>query len=76
MTEREYRELKREYGASFKAGMGAEAIKDLLASVDLAAEADQLKRELQEATGSKARTCGTTSWIFIEAFFQSEKGNA
>ena len=70
MTEREYRELKREYGASFKAGMGAEAIKDLLASVDLAAEADQLKRELQEATGQK-RVRAVRRLDIIEAFFQS-----
>ncbi|MEX0381398.1 DNA-directed RNA polymerase subunit beta' [Leuconostoc sp. MS02] len=70
MTEREYRELKREYGAGFKAGMGAEAIKDLLASVDLAAEADQLKRELQEATGQK-RVRAVRRLDIIEAFFQS-----
>lgn len=71
LTEREYRELKREYGASFKAGMGAEAIKDLLASVDLAAEADQLKRELQEATGQK-RVRAVRRLDIIEAFLQSE----
>ena len=71
MTEREYRELKREYGASFKAGMGAEAIKDLLASVDLAAEADQLKRELQEATGQK-RVRAVRRLDILEAFLQSD----
>lgn len=71
MTEREYRELKREFGAGFKAGMGAEAIKDLLASVDLAAEADQLKRELQEATGQK-RVRAVRRLDIVEAFLQSE----
>ena len=71
MTEREYRQLKKEYGAGFKAGMGAEAIKELLANVDLATEADELKRELQEATGQK-RVRAVRRLDIIEAFLQSD----
>ncbi|CAK8054370.1 DNA-directed RNA polymerase subunit beta' [Eupransor demetentiae] len=71
LTEREYRELKKEYGANFKAGMGAEAIKQLLADVDLEAEATALKKELQEATGQK-RVRAVRRLDIIEAFLQSE----
>ncbi|MDR1605846.1 MAG: DNA-directed RNA polymerase subunit beta' [Streptococcaceae bacterium] len=54
LTEREYREqmLKNGFG-SFVAKMGAEAIQDLLRSVDLDAEISALKEELQTATGQK-----------------------
>ncbi len=47
LTELEYREVIDEYGDSFTAGMGAEAIKDLLASLKL----DELVKELEEAMG-------------------------
>ena len=54
MTEREYRERLREYGAgSFVAKMGAEAIQDLLKQVDLPTEIAALKEELKTATGQK-----------------------
>lgn len=71
LTEREYRDLKKEYGANFKAGMGAEAIKELLADVDLAGEAAALKAELQEATGQK-RVRAVRRLDIIEAFLQSD----
>ncbi|PVY83761.1 DNA-directed RNA polymerase subunit beta' [Convivina intestini] len=71
LTEREYRDLKKEYGAKFKAGMGAEAIKELLADVDLAGEADALKKELQEATGQK-RVRAVRRLDIIEAFLHSD----
>ncbi|MFC4761231.1 DNA-directed RNA polymerase subunit beta' [Fructobacillus durionis] len=71
LTEREYRDLKKEYGANFKAGMGAEAIKELLADVDLAGEGAALKAELQEATGQK-RVRAVRRLDIIEAFLQSD----
>ncbi|WEV54449.1 DNA-directed RNA polymerase subunit beta' [Leuconostocaceae bacterium ESL0723] len=71
LTEREYRQYKKEYGAGFKAGMGAEAVKELLADVDLAAEAEALKEELQEATGQK-RVRAVRRLDIIEAFLQSD----
>ena len=53
LSEREYRELKQEYGSAFEAGMGAEAVQTLLSNVDLEAEVETLKAELREATGQK-----------------------
>ncbi|OPZ28931.1 MAG: DNA-directed RNA polymerase subunit beta' [Lentisphaerae bacterium ADurb.BinA184] len=53
LTDDEYREAREAYGQAFKAGMGAEAIQELLGQVDL----DKLTVELQEqmgATRSKA----------------------
>ena len=40
LTESEYREYREKYGNAFKAGMGAEAIKELLEEIDL----DELSR--------------------------------
>jgi len=45
LTETEYREAVEQYGESFVAGMGAEAIKNLLAQTELA----KLQKELEEA---------------------------
>ena len=38
---------------TFRAGMGAESIKELLEAIDLEKEADELKKELKNATGQK-----------------------
>jgi len=48
LTETEYREAQDQYGESFTAGMGAEAIKALLAGIDLA----KLNTELEEQMGT------------------------
>lgn len=49
LTDREYRENIEKYGeGSFKAGMGAESIKELLQAIDLEAEAAQMKRALMD----------------------------
>jgi DNA-directed RNA polymerase subunit beta' len=48
LTETEYREAQDQYGESFVAGMGAEAIKNLLAGIDLA----KLNTELEEQMGT------------------------
>src|ERR1700745_2152748 len=45
LNEQEYREAQEQYGETFKAGMGAEAIKILLSQIDLR----QLNLELEEA---------------------------
>ena len=45
LTEVEYREAQDQYGETFVAGMGADAIKQLLQTVDLA----ELQKELEEA---------------------------
>ena len=53
LTENQYREAKDNPALKFKAGMGADAIKTLLADVDLEEEAAALKEELAKATGQK-----------------------
>ncbi|MFL2803211.1 MAG: DNA-directed RNA polymerase subunit beta' [Paracoccaceae bacterium] len=52
LTEEEYLDFQDQYGTdSFTAGIGAEAIREMLASIDLEAEAEKLRAELAEATG-------------------------
>ena len=53
LSEAEYREALEKYGNKFKAGMGAEAIKELLKKIDLDKEAADLRLQLKEATGQK-----------------------
>ena len=54
LTEQEYRELYDQYGNTFRVGMGAEAILELLKNVDLDVEAARLKEELANTTSQKA----------------------
>ncbi len=53
LTEREYQDARESYGYSFRVGMGAEAIKELLESIDLDKESQELKKGLKESTGQK-----------------------
>ena len=54
LTDKEYSDAKEMYGAkSFRVGMGAEAIKELLQEVDLDAEAKQLKEIIEKSSGQK-----------------------
>jgi DNA-directed RNA polymerase subunit beta' len=48
-----WRELKDRYGDYFRGGMGAESIKDLLAQLDLNAEAEFLQDQIKTAKGQK-----------------------
>ena len=53
LSEKEYREAYEKYGDKFKAGMGAEAIRDLLEKIDIEALSKELKEELESAQGQK-----------------------
>ncbi len=53
ITEREYREMYERYENDFKVGMGAEAVKELLAEIDIEELSRQLKEELSTASGQK-----------------------
>ena len=53
LTEKEYQEAYATYGNKFRVGMGAEAIKELLAAIDLETEAAELKSELKASSGQK-----------------------
>ena len=53
LSENEYNDMREKYEDDFKAGMGAESIKELLAEIDLDALSTQLKEELEAASGQK-----------------------
>jgi len=53
LTEAEYREYRERYGNRFRAGMGAEAIKELLDELDLDELSAELRKELKDATGQR-----------------------
>ena len=54
LNEKEYREAADKYGEeSFVAGMGAEAVKQLLDEIDLEGQSIELKEELKQSTGQK-----------------------
>jgi len=53
LSEKEYREAREKYENDFKAGMGAEAIKELLAEIDLEKTSAELHAELKNASGQK-----------------------
>ncbi len=53
LNEKEYRDMREKYEDEFEAGMGAEAIKRLLEEIDLEELSNQLKEELEVASGQK-----------------------
>jgi len=53
LTETEYREMREKYGTAFRAGMGAEAVRELLNEIDPEKLSRQLRSELKDAGGQK-----------------------
>lgn len=53
LSEKEYRDMREKYEDDFAAGMGAEAVKKLLADINLEELSKQLREELQTASGQK-----------------------
>ncbi len=53
LSEKEYRDYRLKYEDDFKAGMGAETVRELLADIDLEALSEELRAELNDATGQK-----------------------
>lgn len=54
LSEREYRDAIENYGyGSFRAGMGAESIHEILANIDLEKDSEELRKELVNASGQK-----------------------
>ncbi len=73
LSEQEYREYKEKYKNGFKAAMGAEAVKDLLAYIDLEKLSLDLRKKLKESTGQKKiRTVRRLE--VVEALRQSGNG--
>jgi DNA-directed RNA polymerase subunit beta' len=53
LSESEYQDAREQYGSSFRVGMGAEAIKELLEAIDLEKDSADLQAELAASTGQK-----------------------
>ena len=53
LSEKEYRDSVEKFGHKFRAGMGAEAIKELLVEIDLENLSKELRSEANESTGQK-----------------------
>ena len=70
LSEKEYREMREKYEDDFRAGMGAEAIRDLLADIDCEKFSEQLRAEAREASGQKKAKLVKRLEV-VEAFRQS-----
>ncbi len=70
LVESEYREYREKYGQYFRAGMGAEAIKELLMEIDLDELSAELRQELNSSSGQR-RLRAVRRLEVVEAFRQS-----
>ncbi|WP_010308016.1 DNA-directed RNA polymerase subunit beta' [Kurthia senegalensis] len=70
LSEKEYRAYREKFGNTFKAAMGAEAIKDLLREIDLEKESIELKEELKTVQGQR-RTRAIKRLEVVESFHHS-----
>ncbi|MDI3519613.1 MAG: DNA-directed polymerase subunit beta [Caldanaerobacter sp.] len=70
LSEKEYREYLEKYGNRFRAGMGAEAIKELLQEIDLEKLSKELRAEIKESTGQK-RVRAIRRLEVVQAFIDS-----
>ncbi len=70
LTEPEYDKYFKEYGTAFKAGMGAESVKQLLQEIDLAALSKELREKVDDSSGQK-RLKAVRRLEVVEAFLQS-----
>ena len=55
LTEERYRKAKREYGDGFSAGMGAEAVRELLKNIDVDKLSEELRLEMKSTTSEAKR---------------------
>ena len=72
ISDREYHEAVQKYGeGSFRAGMGAESVKELLKAIDLDKESEKLRKEVTDSSGQK-RLRAVKRLEVIEAFRKSD----
>lgn len=72
LTESRYRELRETFGNIFRAGMGAEAIREIIVRTDLNKLADELRREIRLSSGSGQRRKKAIKRLrVVEAFRKS-----
>src|SRR3546814_480429 len=71
LNEEQFMQMRQEHGDDFDAAMGAEAVFDLLRTIDLQAEMVQLKEDIA-ATGSETKLKRLTKRVkLVEAFLES-----
>ncbi|MEK7742515.1 MAG: DNA-directed RNA polymerase subunit beta', partial [Nitrospirota bacterium] len=71
LTEDEYKKKSAELGTSFKAGMGAEAIRELLRRVDLDVLSKELKNKIRDAVSIGVKKKLTKRLKVVESFKNS-----
>ena len=71
LTEEEYLDALEEHGDEFEAQMGAEAIKRMLQSIDLAEEAAKLREEVESTTSETKQKKVSKRLKLIESFLNS-----
>lgn len=68
LSEADYREAVEKFGRNFKAGMGAEAIRDLLRSEELDSIANELERKIAKSSSKQTRKKLSKRLQIIEGF--------
>ena len=72
MTEEDFLDAQDQYGAdAFTANIGAEAIREMLAAIDLETTAEQLRADLKEATGELKPKKIIKRLKIVESFLES-----
>jgi DNA-directed RNA polymerase subunit beta' len=71
LAEDQYSEAMDEFAGQFVAGMGAEAVRELLSEIDLVEVGDQLRIEMKEATSEAKRKKVSKRLKVINSFRQS-----
>ena len=72
LTEEQYQEAVDEYGEdAFRAGIGAEAIREILAAIDLEGERKSIREELKDNTSEAKRKKLVKRLKIIESFIES-----
>src|SRR5687768_16982488 len=70
MSEQQYREMSDAFPGLFKAGMGAEAVLDIVARQDLVAKANELRHEFQTVGGQRRKKASKRMRV-VDAFRKS-----
>ena len=72
LTEEQYQRAIEEYGEdSFRAGIGAEALKEILSAIDLEQEAETIRAELRSTSSEARRKKLVKRLKLVEAFLES-----
>ncbi len=72
VNETRYRELEEKWGRVFRAGMGAEAIYEIVKDIELDSMADALRREMRQTKSKMRRKKAAKRLRVVEALRQSE----